>query len=200
MWIKTTKRDTGLNQTILGTAGEKGELWKGTELFLDDHNRLNVRFVVAQPEDQVHVRTLDSLRTNEWYHVGFTYDGTGAAAGAKLYINGKAAEQRTLHDLIRGDIYPATYAKPWLPFQVYPLRVGQSYRTQSGENGVFLGWMDELKLYDEALTPAQMWSVSGQPGPAPEKALEEHLLKQHPAYVDALDRYRAGSVVRRPCR
>ena len=192
VWVKTTKRDGGLTQTLVTTAGEKGELWRGTEFYLDGQNRLNVRFVVARPDDLIQVRAVDSLETDRWYQVGFSYDGTGTAAGTQLYVNGAAAPQRTVHDLLRGDIFPNTVAKPWLPYTAYPLRIGQSYRTQSGENGVFLGWMDDLRVYNVALTPAEMWAVAGRSEPTPESALEAHLLKAQAPYARALEGIRAA--------
>ena len=191
VWIKTTKRDSSLTQSIINVAGEKAELWHGTDFYLDGKNRLNIRLVKTLPDELIHVQTEEELATDRWYHVGFTYNGTGTAAGLRLYVDGVAPAQRTVHDFLRGEIYPTLLPhKTWLPYKVYPARVGQSYRTQTGENGVFLGYMDDLRLYDEALTPAQMWQVADRSGAVPKDALEEHLLTRQPQYVDALNKLR----------
>ena len=189
-WIKTTKRDENFTQTILGTTANKAELWNGHDLYLDEENRLNFRLVSALPDELIHLRTLDSLRVGRWYQVGFTYDGTGRATGAKIYLDGEVPRQETLLDFLRGDCYPSVVDKPWLDFTAYPLRVGQSHRTQTGENGVFLGRMDDIKLFDRALTQVQMHGLGAKKDEPANAAYEEHLLKTKPAYADAVERLR----------
>ncbi|OAV43335.1 DUF1553 domain-containing protein [Lewinella sp. 4G2] len=185
VWVKTTKRDSSLTQTIVGNANDKAQIWKGYDLALDGENRLNLTLTHALPNELIHVRTIDSLEVGRWYHVAITYDGTGRAAGATLYVDGVAPEQETLFDFLRGNFYPDFKGQEWRGFAVWPLRVGQSHRTQSGENGVFLGYMDDLKLYDRALTPAEIWRVAEREEAIPANAAESHLLKTKSAYAAA---------------
>ena len=189
-WIKTTKRDGDLTQTIMGTTANKAELWHGHDLYLDGDNRLNFRLVSALPNELIHLRTVDSLEIGRWYQVGFTYNGSGQAAGATIFLNGTAPKQQTLVDFLRGDSYPWTVDKPWLQYAAYPLRVGQSHRSQTGENGVYLGFMDDVKIWNQALTPAEMWAVAERSGTPPEKVLEAHALLKHEAYAGNLARVR----------
>ena len=55
------------------------------------------------PQVEIKVSTVDILPVDgRWYHVFFTYDGSGKASGVKIYINGVPAATRveidTLHD------------------------------------------------------------------------------------------------------
>ncbi|MEM9258073.1 MAG: DUF1549 domain-containing protein, partial [Bacteroidota bacterium] len=113
LFLKTTKRDSSLTQTILGNAGAKNQAWQGSEFYLDEENRLNVRMIKIMPDDALHVRTQDSLKTNTWYQVAFTYNGSGTAAGLQLYVDGKAPAQHILLDNLRGESYPTNHA-PWM--------------------------------------------------------------------------------------
>lgn len=157
LWVRTVKRDTALTQTLIGTAGYKNNDYQGSDFYLDGENRLNVRLVKATPDDLIHVRTRDSVRLRAWTHVAFTYDGTGAARGLRLYIDGRETDRLVLSDQLRGRIYPAERAhETYRAFPVRRLRIGQSYRTYTGEDGIFLGRLDDIHLWNAALTPAEV--------------------------------------------
>ncbi|MEM6771745.1 MAG: DUF1549 domain-containing protein, partial [Bacteroidota bacterium] len=83
IWLKTIKRDSSKEQSLMGTTGNKNQDWRGHDLYLDSENRLNFRLIRTWPDDALHVRTIDSVKTNTWTQVGFTYDGTGMANGIK---------------------------------------------------------------------------------------------------------------------
>ena len=54
------------------------------------------------PRFAIKVETLDSLPIDgKWKHVFFTYDGSGRAAGVKIYINGVPARTKIVYDTLK---------------------------------------------------------------------------------------------------
>ncbi len=188
IWFKTTKRDSLKTQTLLGTAGEKNASWQGTDLYLDQHNRLNVRLIKILPDDLLQVVTDDSLKVGQWYQASFTYDGSGRAAGLKLYLNGVAPAQSIVFDKLRGRVYPVNMA-PWLKIKARKMRVGQSYRAYTGENGIFLGMIDDIRLYERALSPLEVAKAYQPSVQVTKPVAEEHLLRTAPEYQQQLAAY-----------
>lgn len=189
LWINTTKRDSSLMQTLLGNAGTKNEAWQGTEWYLDDENRMHLRLIRTMPDDLIHVTTRDSVRINTWTQVGFSYDGSAEASGIKLFINGRAVEQDVVVDQLRGAIYPIN-TEAWRNIHARKTRLGQAYRAFTGENGIFLGQMDDLKIFNRPLTQLEMASLGNKTPPINEALTTEYLLKTDARYREASQRFR----------
>ncbi len=177
MWINTTKRDTDKTQMLLCTSGEKNNFWRGWEFDLDSRNRLNVRLIHSLPHNYLHVQSLDSIHLNTWTQVGFSYDGSESGEGVQIFINGKLASTTIPYDHLYKTIQPVAGvpAKDFsddinkksfddieLAFKKIkrPVKVGKSYRAYTGEYGVFKGVIDEVRIYDGALSQAEMTIVS----------------------------------------
>ena len=79
-----------------------------------------------------------SVADGQWHHVAMTYDGSGAAAGVKMYVDGQLDAATTFSDTLNGP-----FAAPNSPMVV-------------GQNGANPGLTDELALYTKVLTPAQI--------------------------------------------
>ncbi|RRQ47433.1 DUF1553 domain-containing protein [Maribacter algicola] len=154
LWIQTTKRDSAKTQTIMGTSGDKNNFWRGWDFYLDGSNRLNARLIHSQPHNYIHVRSKDSIKTNEWNHVAFTYTGSSKAKDLNLFINGEETDSEIVFDnlyksirTIRSGDHSAYHA---------PVRVAKSYRSFTGENGIFLGKIDEIRLFNRGLSPIEI--------------------------------------------
>ncbi|MEM8899447.1 MAG: DUF1553 domain-containing protein, partial [Bacteroidota bacterium] len=173
MWINTTKKKVGLTQSLLSTAGTKDEFWRGWDFYLDSHNRLNVRLIHCLPHNYLHVRTLDSIEVNQWQHVAFTYDGSGHGAGFRLYIDGEESETQVEFDQLYKSIFPTN--APDKESDKRPIRVSTSYRAFTGEYGVFKGRIDEIRLFERALSPIEIGMIAGSLDP---KKIDEHPQKQ----------------------
>ena len=189
IYVLTTKRDSAKTQTIMGTAGGKNHGYRGQDFYLDDQNRLNFRLIRTLSDDAFHVRTTGSLRTGGWRQVGFTYDGSGRAAGVRLFIDGELQPQQIMLDNLRGSTEPVI-TEHWLSGGNRQLRLGQSYRSSSGENGIFVGRMDELKLWNRALSPLEMQRLFEPDGVADNDAAQYHLLTNNPTYKEAHENLR----------
>ena len=150
MWFNTIKVEKDKSQSLMGTSGQKNNFWRGWDLYLDQSNRLNFRFINSLPHNYIQVTTLDSLMINQWIHVFFTYDGSGKADGIKLYVNGIEAPINVGYDQLYKTAKTIDYGahKP----TDRAVLVAKSYRSFTGENGVFKGVIDEIELYGANLT------------------------------------------------
>lgn len=109
---------------------EKGPGFRGFDLYVND-NRLEVHLVHRFPDDAIKVKIKEKFEGENWRHVLATYDGSGKAAGVKLYVNGKLREVETEKDGLRGSIT-----------NDQPVRVG----SREGE-GHFKGQVDDVRFY-----------------------------------------------------
>ncbi|MEM7512343.1 MAG: DUF1553 domain-containing protein, partial [Bacteroidota bacterium] len=184
MWINTTKKKEGLTQSLLSTAGTKDEFWRGWDYYLDSHNRLNVRMIHCLPHNYLHVRTQDSIQVNQWQHVAFTYDGSGHGEGFQLYIDGEESETQVEFDQLYKSIFPTN--APDKQSDKRPIRVSTSYRAFTGEYGVFKGRIDEIRLFERALSALEIGMIAGKlspenlaQNPGKEELLTEYWLKRN---------------------
>lgn len=160
LWIQPKK--TEAYAALFGNAHHKNTYWRGHEVFLDSLNRVNARLIHALPHNQIHVRTAKSVVVDDWNHVGITYDGSSKAAGIALYIDGKRQELEVVFDKLYKSILPVNgrYEK-----EERPLRVGKSYRAFSGEDGIFTGYIDDIRVYDRRLTDYAMGALVNEAQP-----------------------------------
>ena len=66
--------------------------------------RLTITLASDSPASAIQIRTRERLRLGDWYHVALTYDGSGKAAGLRLYVNGKPLETEVVRDTLDGPI------------------------------------------------------------------------------------------------
>ena len=156
IWVKPAERRA--SQTIVGNSGQKGTFWRGWDLILDSLNRPTVRLIHALPHDVIQVSTKGGIPTDAWSHVSFSYDGSGNAAGVRLYIDGIPAELGVVYDQLQRSIYPIAFNKRKTD---RGLRLGKSYRGFTGEYGIFSGRMDGFYLFRRAILPAEVKDLAG---------------------------------------
>ncbi|HVW67314.1 MAG TPA: LamG domain-containing protein, partial [Candidatus Peribacteraceae bacterium] len=88
-----------------------------------------------------------TLSTGSWQQVSFSYDGSGHASGVKIYVNGADVTGSAIVDALSGTIQNSQ------PFEI-------GYRTTAHAQP-FAGLMDEVRVYDAALTASQMVELAG---------------------------------------
>ena len=159
LWVYPEKTES--YATILGNAHHKNTYWRGHEVFLDSLNRVNVRLIHALPHNQVHVRTKAGIALNEWHQVSYTYDGSSRAGGVRLYLDGKEQERDVVYDRLYKSIYPVDGR---YEATERPLRIGKSYRAFSGEDGIFTGRIDDIRIYSRALTGLEVATLANGGG------------------------------------
>ena len=96
---------------------------------------LTIRLTSAWPDNAIVLRTRELFVNGEWKHLTITYDGSGKAAGVKIYLNGKEAELEISKDALQGTISNSA------EFAVGSLQAGHAYS----------GGIDDLRLYGCAL-------------------------------------------------
>ncbi len=92
---------------------KKGGKAEKAEVVVDDDDVENrpepEGFLVAnlihrERKNAISVRSRQRISRKEWVHLAFTYDGSGKAAGVKLYINGRPQEVEVITDTLDGSI------------------------------------------------------------------------------------------------
>ena len=101
----------------------------------------------SSPESAIAVRPRQPLSDvygqDSTYHVTLTYDGSGRAAGLRIYLDGRPVESSILEDSLEGS--PANEA----PFEIGAARFG----------GRYTGSLDDLRIYSRALVPADIDAI-----------------------------------------
>lgn len=137
---------------------------RGYEISLDKGRPV---FMLAHfwPGNGLAVRAKQAIPQKEWTHLAAAYDGSSRASGAKLFVNGRSVEVEVLRDQCTRDI---NYRKEWndldpgtvadAEMNVYaPLTLGGRYN----DTGLVEASVDELLVYDRALSRAEVGFIAG---------------------------------------
>jgi hypothetical protein len=104
--------------------------------------RLGFHLVHAWPGSAVDVETQDLvLERGQWNHVLATYDGSGRAAGVKLYVDGRLQAARVVKDALSGTIR-----------NTVPLEFGRQY---PDANPLRQSRYQDFRYYARSLSPAE---------------------------------------------
>jgi len=163
VWINSIQADSQKTQTIIGNSGEKNNFWRGWDIYLDEQNHLNARLISALSHNYLHIRSVAKIDIDVWTHVGLSYDGSATTKGLKLYINGTLADSKSEFNnltksilTIQGGVGVGNH----LPDD-RPLVAGVSGRLYTGEDGLFFGTLDDIKIFDTELSEFEMASAAG---------------------------------------
>ncbi|MCH2136588.1 MAG: DUF1553 domain-containing protein [Phycisphaerales bacterium] len=114
---------------------------QGYHLLLDE-GRPIWSLVHFWPGDAISVRGIEALPLDTWTHITVSHDGSSRAEGLAITINGDPAAVEVVQDQLTRGI---TGGGPG------HLTVGQRFR----DNGFAGGGVDEVQVFDVALTPAE---------------------------------------------
>lgn len=107
--------------------------------------RPSVHLIHRFPQDAIHIQADEDLPADVFTHLAFTYDGSGKAAGLKLYVNGVLAKSSIKIDSLKGSILSGT-----------PFSIGR----RSGLGTPFAGRIDDLRVYNRELTPIEVGALT----------------------------------------
>jgi hypothetical protein len=96
---------------------------------------LTIRLISNWPDSAVVVETKESFNNNEWKHLAFTYDGSGRAAGLKVFLDGKLAQVEVVKDALSGSI------KNGAELIIGNKQTGKAYN----------GGLDDMRFYSRVL-------------------------------------------------
>jgi len=108
--------------------------------------RPSIHLIHKWPDEAIQVRAENDLPANVFTHLAFTYDGSGKAAGLKLYVNGVAVKTAAKVDHLTGTI------KTDAPFSI---------GRRGGGAAPFTGRVDDLRIYERNLSAPEVASLSG---------------------------------------
>ena len=121
---------------------------RGYELTFDDTvvlprlrrgAHLRFRFAHHWPDDAIEVRTKELLE-GDFFHLAINYDGSGKAAGFKLFVDGKPAEIETVRDSLSGAVRTST------PLEIGNKEIGHAFK----------GRLDDFRIYSRQLAPGEI--------------------------------------------
>ena len=193
-WIKPA---TDNAMTILSKMDHDNSS-KGYELRREATGRVQALFSGRILDDLIRVETKTPLPVNQWSHVLLSYDGSSAARGVAIRINGEPAELAVITDLLSNPIRSKL-----------PLCIGAG-----GSAAPFEGMIDDVRAYRGRLTPEAQISLAagatideiirhakaGKLSVAEQEKLREFYLANHAtakerqarqAFRDSQDRYTA---------
>ncbi|MEP7339219.1 MAG: DUF1549 domain-containing protein, partial [Acidobacteriota bacterium] len=101
---------------------------------------LTIRLIANWPDNAIQVRTRESFNNGDPKHLAITYDGSGKAAGLKVFLAGRPAEVEIIQDSLTGSIRNDS-----------DLRIGNKATGRA-----YSGGLDDLRLYDCALSAAEV--------------------------------------------
>ncbi len=142
-WINPGRN--GVFGGIIARMDEK-DGYRGWDLWQGDTS-LSVHIVSKWPEDAIKVSTMKPVLTpGKWEHVFVTYDGSGKAAGIKLYVSGVVQKVVVDADTLQAGSSIRTKT---------PTRIGQRSDTQIFDGGS----VQDVRIYSRAVTAAEVEQI-----------------------------------------
>jgi Protein of unknown function (DUF1553)/Protein of unknown function (DUF1549)/Concanavalin A-like lectin/glucanases superfamily len=118
----------------------------GFDLLYAD-GKLLVELIHQRTDNALRVRTKEEVPHDAWLHAFATYDGSGKAAGVRIYANGQQQALEILEDNLTASITNAV-----------PLHIGARFNTD------FLkGTLDDVRLYARALGVDEVSDLVAEP-------------------------------------
>lgn len=136
------------------------ELHVGTDAGGSARGRLNVWLINSFGASHIQVNSPVTVLDETWHHVAFTYDGSGKAAGVKIYVDGLDATGPATADNLAGTVLA----------EDAELNLGSR---QNGTIHNFTGSLSEVSVWNMTLSLANILYLykEGVPNPLPPPTL-----------------------------
>jgi len=149
LWVESnSKDDNPILQKIDGPSTRRG-----LELAFEESTvlprlrrgaRVRLRLTHQWPSDAIEVRTRQPLIEGEFAHLAITYDGSGKAAGVRMFVDGKPVEIEIVHDSLTGPIRTAA------TLDIGNKRLGNAFK----------GRVDDLRIYGRVLPASEITQLA----------------------------------------
>ncbi len=171
MWIRPGP--SGPRQIVFHQSrAAEDSAFRGASLTIDEGHP-TFSLVHFWPGDALQIRSRQPVASSEWTFVVVTYDGSSRAAGASIFLNGVKTEVDVIRDRLTRDI---VHRAEWGDAEAgsIPFALGARFR----DLGLKGGAIDELSLYSEALSEAEVALLAGKTGVLSPDMRREYLARQ----------------------
>ncbi|MBL9198994.1 MAG: DUF1553 domain-containing protein, partial [Opitutaceae bacterium] len=137
---------------------------RGYELLIEE-GRLKWSLIHFWPGDAISVRAIDPVPVRQWVHVTVINEGSGRAAGLRVFVNGEPARTEVIRDHLTKDITGGGGDF---------IALGERFRDRGFKGGL----VDDLRVFGRALTRPEVREVfaPGTGVTAPRETRFEHWL------------------------
>jgi hypothetical protein len=115
---------------------------RGYQLLIEN-GKLSAGLIHFWPGNAIGIQTRTPVPLDQWVHVAITYDGSSRASGLAIYVDGHRTECVVIRDHLTKTITGGGNDH---------LTVGQRFRDRGFKNGR----VDEIRVFDRALTPLEV--------------------------------------------
>jgi hypothetical protein len=136
-WVKLPKADT--YGAVLARMDDQHD-FRGWDLWIEN-GRVGAHIIHKWPTDGLKVVSDATVQAGRWNHLFITYDGSGKAAGVKVYINGVPQETEVQADVLKSTIRTKV-----------PLKLAQRHSASRIDNVA----VQDLRVYGRALAEAEV--------------------------------------------
>jgi uncharacterized protein DUF1553/uncharacterized protein DUF1549/concanavalin A-like lectin/glucanase superfamily protein/cytochrome c len=140
-WVKLPD---GAEHGAIVSRMDEAEDYRGWDLFFE-RGKLASHIVHQWPDNAIKVASKKAMPPGKWHHVAMSYNGSGKAAGVKLFVDGELQETVAKPNALTASIRIGV-----------PLQVGQ--RTRGDRLDDLL--IQDLRIYKRELPPAEVAEVA----------------------------------------
>ncbi|MCH2059882.1 MAG: DUF1553 domain-containing protein [Verrucomicrobiales bacterium] len=123
-----------------------GQAYRGYDFWFQNR-AVGTHIVSSWPGNALKVVSAQPLAADKWQHVAVVYDGSSKASGVKIFIDGKLVGNKVEQDSLKDSIVTQT-----------PFKIGSR-----SSQGNYNGEVDELRIYNRALSEAEIQRLGGDP-------------------------------------
>ena len=160
-WLKVPGNGNGSVMARM----DVGQAFRGYDFWIQNR-AVGTHIISNWPQNALKVVSAQPLAADKWQHVAVVYDGSSKASGVKIFIDGKLVGNKVEQDTLKDSIATQT-----------PFKIGSR---SSGGN--FNGEVDELRVYNRALSGSEIQRLGGDPiqgilaTPADKRTQEQKML------------------------
>jgi hypothetical protein len=139
-WVNLTKR--AQFGAVLARMDDQHD-YRGWDLWVEE-NRVGAHIISKWQEDAIKVISNTPVKLRQWNHLFVTYDGSGKAAGVKVYVNGVPQETTAVADGLKNSIRTTV-----------PLKIAQRHSGQRVDGAL----IEDVRVYGRKLSGMEVDQV-----------------------------------------
>lgn len=165
--------------------------YRGYDLTFED-GRLMATLADSHPGNSIRVQVDETIDFSSFHHIGYTYDGSSRADGVAIYVDGRKLKTTVIRDDLTNEI---KYLREWGDYdneKVADADLSKAIRLTLGgrtlDAGLKNAVMDEVRVYDEELSPVEIAWLAGETNGQTEQSWTDWYLREVDAdYRSALE-------------